>query len=67
MWRAAEPSVILFRRATQRRPEQQVRLLLSNLAALLTPWREAILTCADGNQLNESPAASPKSLQMGKL
>ena len=34
LWQDSEPSVILFRRGSQRRPNQQIDLLAANLSAI---------------------------------
>lgn len=48
---ARAPSVILFRRASQRRPEQQTSLLVGNLAAVADALREGAIVVIEEDRI----------------
>lgn len=49
--RARKPSVILFRRASGRRPSEQARLLVENLAAISPALEEGAVAILEENRI----------------
>ena len=46
-----KPSVVLFRRGTERRPEQQIRLFMSNLSAIQKDLEQGSIIVFEQNRI----------------
>jgi predicted nuclease of predicted toxin-antitoxin system len=51
LWRKNKPSIILFRRGLDRRPEKQVALLLSNLSIIQDPLEQGAVVVFEQTRL----------------
>lgn len=51
LWQHSKPSVILFRRGTERRPQEQVRLILANLPHLGEILEKGSIIVFDQNRI----------------